>query len=84
MTPSTPNPTTAPAPAPAKQMTAAEAAKRVKRPVTELVDGKDGEKVPKVKHVAVGVDEVLAFKDYGDYVNVVTKDGQKFTDRADA
>jgi DNA-binding LytR/AlgR family response regulator len=72
-----------------KAMTAADAAKRVRRPVIALVDEKDKDgnaiKVPKVvKHVPVATDEVLAFKDYGDYVNVVTKDGQKFTDGADA
>jgi hypothetical protein len=57
-----------------KAMTAAEAAKQVKRPVTELVDGK-----PKTRQVAVKADEVLSFKDYGSFVVVVTKDGQKFS-----
>lgn len=60
-------------------MTAAEAAKRVKRPVVEKQ--KDGELV--TKYVPVAASEVLAFKDYGTYVNVVTTDGQKFTDRAE-
>ncbi|MBX9831658.1 MAG: hypothetical protein K2X78_01250 [Burkholderiaceae bacterium] len=64
----------------AKQMTAAEAAKRVKRTVTELVDGKDGAKVPRAKKVAVEASEVLSFRDYGTHVVVVTKDGQKLTD----
>lgn len=71
----------------AKQLTAAEAAKRVKRTVVELVDGKgeDGKptKVAREKKVAVETAEVLSFKDYGTHVVVVTKDGQKFTD-ADA
>ena len=68
----------------AKQMTAAEAAKRVKRTVIEMVDGKEGEsKVPRTKKVAVETAEVLSFKDYGTHVVVVTKDGQKLTD-ADA
>lgn len=63
-----------------KQMTAAEAAKRVKRTVTEMVDGEDGAKVPRPKKVAVGASEVLSFRDYGTHVVVVTKDGQKLTD----
>ncbi len=65
-------------------MTAAEAAKRVKRQVIEQVeDGKDEGGKPKfkqvVKLVAVKADEVLSFKDYGEHVVVVTKDGQKFS-----
>lgn len=67
----------------AKQMTAAEAAKRVKRTVTELVDGKDGAKVPRSKKVAVEAEEVLSFQDYGTHVVVVTIDGQKLTDAAE-
>lgn len=70
-------------PAEAKQLTAAEAAKRVQRPVTEYVDGKDAKgepaKMPRIKLVAVKADEVLSFKDYGTHVVVVTKDGQKFS-----
>ncbi len=66
-----------------KQLTAADAAKRVKRTVIELVDGKgeDGKtvKVTKAKEVAVAASEVLSFRDYGTDVVVVTKDGQKFT-----
>ena len=58
-----------------KKMTAAEAAKRVKRTVTELVDGK-----ARSKEVAVAAAEVLAFRDYGTHVVVVTKNGQKLTD----
>lgn len=64
----------------AKPLTLAEAAKRVKRAVTELVEGKDGAKVPRAKKVALDASEVLSFRDYGTYVVVVTKDGQKLTD----
>ena len=64
----------------AKKMTVAEAAKRVKRTVSELVDGKDGAKVPRAKKVAVEASEVLSFRDYGAHVVVVTTDGQKLTD----
>ena len=70
----------------AKQMTAAEAAKRVKRTVIEMVDGKDKDKdgktvkVPRETKVAIEAADVLSFKDYGTHVVVVTKDGQKFTD----
>ena len=63
-----------------KKMTAAEAAKRVKRTVTELVEGKDGAKVPRARKVAVEASEVLSFRDYGTHVVVVTTDGQKLTD----
>lgn len=62
-----------------KQMTAADAAKRVKRAVIELVDGKEGAKVPRPKKVSVEASEVLAFRDYGKHVVVVTKDGQKLS-----
>lgn len=54
-----------------KAMTAAQAAKAVRRPVV----GKDG----KVSLAAVKADEVLAFRDYGTHVVVVTVDGQKFS-----
>lgn len=64
----------------AKPLTAAEAAKRVKRTITELVDGKDGAKVPRAKKVAVDAAEVLSFRDHGTHVVVVTRDGQKLTD----
>ena len=57
-----------------KPLTAADAAKAVRRPVTEEVDGE-----VRTKRVAVKADEVLAFRDYGTYVVVVTKDGQKFS-----
>ncbi|WP_448252914.1 hypothetical protein [Ottowia oryzae] len=66
-----------------KELTAADAAKRVKRTVTELVDGKgeDGAptKVARSKEVAVAAAEVLAFRDYGTHVVVVTKDGRKLS-----
>lgn len=71
---------------PEKQLMAAEAAKRVKRTVIELVDGKgedgkgeDGKpaKVARAKDVAVDAREVLSFADYGTHVVVVTRDGQK-------
>ena len=66
-----------------RELTFAEAAKRVQRTVVELVDGKgdDGKpaKQPREKRVAVKAEEVLAFKDYGTHVVVVTKDGQKLT-----
>lgn len=68
-------------------MTAAEAAKRVRRPVYEMVevgrdaDGKPVKELRHTKSVAVRADEVLAFRDYGDYVRVVTADGQKFDSR---
>ena len=67
----------------AKQMTAAEAAKRVKRTVTELVEGKDGDKVPRAKKVAVEAPEVLSFRDYGTHVVVVTTDGQKLSSQGE-
>lgn len=67
----------------AKPMTAEEAAKRVKRTVTELVDGKDEAgnpvKVARTKEVAVKAAELLALRDYGIHVVVVTRDGQKFS-----
>lgn len=66
-----------------KQLTAAEAAKRVKRTVTELVDvrGPGGKvtKEAKSKRVPVETGEVLSFRDYGTHVVVVTRDGQKLS-----
>ena len=61
----------------AAEMTAAEAAKRVKRLVMEKA--KDGTVVE--KKLGVSEAEVLAFRDYGDYVRVVTTDGQKLDSR---
>ena len=67
-----------------KELTSAEAAKRVQRTVVELVDGKGDDakaaKVPREKRVAVKAEEVLSFRDYGTHVVVVTTDGQKLTD----
>lgn len=60
-----------------KNLTAADAAKLVKREVV-VPPEKEGGK-PITKKVAIEESEVLDFKDYGDYVVVVTKDGQKFT-----
>lgn len=60
-----------------KAMTAADAAKAVKRPIFV----KDGDKVV-TKLVPVKADEVLAFRDYGTHVVVVTNDGQKFSSAA--
>ncbi|MCA0213082.1 MAG: hypothetical protein LCH79_07900 [Proteobacteria bacterium] len=73
-----------------KAMTAADAAKRVKRvirmrePVMKNgapVADEDGKPQFKEfdKRVDIGADEVLSFKDYGTHVVVVTKDGQKFS-----
>ncbi len=67
-----------------KELTATEAAKRVKRPVTTTeVIGKDdlGADIVKktTKQVSVAAAEVLAFKDCGDTVVDVTTDGQKFS-----
>ena len=59
-----------------KELTAADAAKLVKRIVALPAKG-DAEAT--TKEVAIKADEVLAFKDYGDHVGVVTTDGQKFT-----
>lgn len=72
----TPNP---PADKPAKELTAAEAAKRVKRPITVTEKDKDGNDKTSTKLVAVEAAEVLAFRDHGTHVVVVTRDGQKFS-----
>lgn len=61
-------------PSPEKQLSAADAAKLVKRR-TVVVDG-DAEKVI-TKPIAAK--EVLDFRDYGTHVVVVTTDGQKFS-----
>jgi hypothetical protein len=78
----------------AKAMTAADAAKLVKRKLTErkpVMKGgeqardKDGTLLFEdvTREVAIGAGEVLAFKDYGTHVVVVTKDGKKFSSAAD-
>lgn len=61
----------------AKSLTKAAAAKAVRRPVVKTE--KDGSQT--TTYVAVKEDEVLAFRDYGDHVTVVTVDGQKFDSR---
>lgn len=58
-----------------KELTTAEVAKLVKRTVVETDEG--GNTVE--KQVAVKTSEVLAFRDYGTHVVVVTNDGQKLT-----
>jgi hypothetical protein len=65
-----------------KTLTAADAAKLVKRPVLVPAKAKGGE--PTVEMVSVKAGEVLAFKDYGSHVVVVTTDGQKFSSAAEA
>lgn len=64
-----------------KQITAAEAAKAVKRPVLKTVVDKEGKPTGETRTelVAVKADEVLDFKDHGTHIVVVTKDGQKFS-----
>jgi len=62
-----------------KALTAADVAKRVKR--TVVAQDEDGK--PVQKQVAVAAKEVLAFRDYGTHVVVVTTDGQKLTDKAE-
>lgn len=73
-----------------KEMTAAEAAKAVRRPVTKAVTDKEGNPVKdkdgnvetKTEHVEVKASEVLSFKAYDDgKVVVVTKDGKKLSNR---
>ena len=70
-----------------KEMTAAEAAKSVKRTVIEYEDRKDKDgkliRTSKPKQVAVEPSEVLSFKDYGTHVVVVTKDGQKLSSQGE-
>jgi hypothetical protein len=77
----------------AKAMTAADAARLVKRKlVTRKPVTKDGEQVRDkdgtaqfeevTREVPIAVSEVLAFKDYGTHVVVVTKDGKKFSSAA--
>lgn len=55
----------------------ADVAKLVKRVVVEK--DKDGKLVE--KKVDIKAADVLAFRDYGDYVRVVTADGQKLDSR---
>lgn len=55
----------------------ADAAKLVFREVPKL--DKDGQPTGKMESVALEPHEVLAARDHGDHVVVVTRDGQKFT-----
>jgi len=74
---SDPTPNTPPAEKAKPAMTAAQAAKLVKRPT--IVPAKKPGDEPKIELVPVSPAEVLSFKDYGTHVVVVTKDGQKFS-----
>ena len=78
----------------AKAMTAAEAARAVKRKIVErkpVIKGgsqvRDESGAPVFdeieKEVPIAASEELAFKDYGTHVVVVTKDGKKFSSAAD-
>ncbi len=73
-----------------KAITAADAARLVKRKITERkpvvkngeqVRDKDGAAVfeERTRQVPIAASEVLSFKDYGTHVVVVTKDGKKFS-----
>lgn len=66
------------APAAGKELTAADAARRVKRVVATA----DKEGKPTAREFAVKADEVLSFRDHGTHVVVVTTDGQKLTSAA--
>ncbi|MCU7934119.1 MAG: hypothetical protein KZQ99_04470 [Candidatus Thiodiazotropha sp. (ex Dulcina madagascariensis)] len=55
-------------------MTAAQAAKLVKREVPEI---KGGKPTGKTRQAPIKTDEVLAFREYDDHVVVVTHDGRK-------
>lgn len=59
---------------PAVELTAAEAAKAVKRQVPAL---KDGKPTGETREVPVKADELFAWAKRGDRVVVVTNDGQK-------
>ncbi len=61
-----------------KAMTAADAARAVKRVVVKT--DKDGKATR--AEVPVKTDEVLSFRDYGTHVVVVTTDGQKLSSAA--
>lgn len=83
------DPTPTPTP---KKLTAAEAAKQVRRAIVVPEVDKDGKPTvdkdgkptgnTKTKHVAVKPEEVLDFKDHGTHVVVVTTDGQKLSSAA--
>lgn len=57
-----------------RQMSAADAAKLVKRRIV-ITDGG----AEKVSFKPISAKEVMAFRDYGTHVVVVTTDGQKFS-----
>lgn len=59
------------------ELTAADAAKLVFRAVPKLDN--DGKPTGKTTRTPIEADEVLAFRDYGSHVVVVTRDGQKFS-----
>lgn len=65
------------APKDPKELTAAAAAKLVKRTVVTVKTDKEGKVTSETSQVEVKSDELLAWKDYGTRVVVVTKDGQK-------
>lgn len=56
------------------EMTAAQVAKWVRRKAPEI---KDGKPTGKTRQVAIKAAEVLAVRDYGDHVVVITTDGKK-------
>jgi len=60
-----------------EELTAADAAKLVFREAPKL--DKDGKPTGKTEKTPIDAHEVMAFRDYGDHVVVVTVDGQKFT-----
>ncbi|MEW6646535.1 MAG: hypothetical protein AB1450_05010 [Pseudomonadota bacterium] len=84
---SQPNPKTAEQPKPkgdpggSSPMTAADAAKLVKRSVVKTKDGKsvldEKTKQPLTELAPIDANEVMAFADYGDHVVVVTTSGEK-------
>lgn len=78
-----------------KDMTAAEAARLVKRKIVERkpvmkageqVRDKDGvlQFEETTREVSIAASEVLSFKDYGSHVVVVTRDGKKFSSATEA
>ncbi len=66
-----------------KQLTAADAVKKVRRTIIEIEKRKDREgneiQVQRPRKVTIDPGEVLSCKDYGTHIVVVTNDGQKFT-----
>lgn len=79
---------------PSKAMTAADAARLVKRKIVErkpVMKGKEQERdadgalrfEETTREVALSPKDILSFKDYGSHVVVVTTDGKKFSNQAD-